>query len=155
MKLSETMLKEDIMKKYGVSFLFLSVALFILCAAPPVFCASDNTEIMSYDPNSLDSDNDNEMVLEATSDELLTIDVMRKKTGTLYIVNSSSYCAEIYLDGKKYTDLQAGKQFTITKVPYGTHKFEGKECSNGSLRWGPTNYRQGATYTITLKNPGS
>jgi hypothetical protein len=153
MKLSEIMLKEGIMRKFGALFVFLSVGLFILCAAPPVFCQSyqTDTEIMPIDSNDLSSDAD--VYLEATSDEMLFPKPPAKK-GTLVVINTSSYCADGSLDGQPlFTGLNPGYKVTFTrKIPYGTHKFEARQCNGGSIRWNPITYTQGSSYTITLTN---
>lgn len=152
MKLSEIMLKEGIMRKFGALFVFLSVGLFILCAAPPVFCQSFNTdtEIMPIDSSDLNGDAD--VYLEAISDEMLFPKPPTKR-GTLIVINNSSYCADGSLDGKsKFTNLQPGNKATIKNVPYGSHKFEAKQCNGGSVKWNPVTYTQGSSFTITLTN---
>ena len=140
------------MRKISVLFMFLTVGLFILCAAPPVFCQSFETdaEIMPVDANDLNNDAD--VYLETTTDEKLFPKPARK--GTLIVINSSSYCADGTLDGKSlFTNLQPGYKVTFTRqIPYGSHKLEAKQCSGGSIRWNPVTYTQGSSYTITLTN---
>jgi hypothetical protein len=142
------------MKKLSMMLILLSVGFIVLSTVPSVFGQSFDLEIT---PNNIDELNDNsDVTILGTSDQAADTDRAASKPakkGKLIVINESTYCADVYLDDKKvYEDLPAGKTLTLKNVPQGTHEFYASECKGGSVHWGPLNYTQGSSYTITLKN---
>jgi hypothetical protein len=71
-------------------------------------------------------------------------------TGTIIVINESSYTVNVSLDGELvYSGLQPNYKLTIRKVAKGPHELYA-ETADGKLHWGPINFKLRRKFTWTL-----